>query len=72
MHILVSNDDGYSSEGIAALANAMSDFGRVSVFAPEVDKSGSSNSLTLDRPLVVKKAKTVITNKYRLKYSCFF
>ncbi len=58
MHILVSNDDGYSSEGIAALANAMSDFGRVSVFAPEVDKSGSSNSLTLDRPLVVKKAKT--------------
>ena len=58
MHILVSNDDGYSSEGIVALANAMSDFGRVSVFAPEVDKSGSSNSLTLDRPLVVKKAKT--------------
>lgn len=58
MHILVTNDDGYLSEGIAALANAMKDFGRVSVFAPEGDRSGSSNSLTLDRPLRVKKAQT--------------
>jgi 5'-nucleotidase len=58
VHILVSNDDGYLSEGILALANAMKDFGEVSVFAPEVDRSGSSNSLTLDRPLRVKKTKT--------------
>ncbi len=58
MHILVTNDDGYLSEGIIALAKAMRDFGRVSVFAPEVDKSGSSNSLTLNRPLIVKKAKS--------------
>ena len=54
----LTNDDGYLSEGIIALAKAMRDFGRVSVFAPEVDKSGSSNSLTLNRPLIVKKAKS--------------
>ena len=59
MHILVSNDDGYSSEGIIELAKAMSDFGKVSVFAPEIDKSGSSNSLTLDRPLLVRKTKSI-------------
>ena len=58
MHILVSNDDGYSSEGIIELAKAMSDFGKVSVFAPEIDKSGSSNSLTLNRPLLVRKTKS--------------
>ena len=58
MHILVSNDDGYSSKGIFALATAMNDFGKVSVYAPEVNKSGSSNSLTLDRPLFVKKAES--------------
>ena len=56
MHILVSNDDGYLSPGIRALASAMHEFGEVSVFAPEIDKSGSSNSLTLDRPLRVKKS----------------
>ena len=56
MHILVTNDDGYLSKGIAELASAMENFGKVSVFAPEVDKSGSSNSLTLDRPLRVKES----------------
>lgn len=56
MHILVSNDDGYFSPGIAALARAMEAFGRVTVVAPEADRSGASNSLTLDRPLYVRQS----------------
>jgi 5'-nucleotidase len=56
MHILVSNDDGYFSPGIAALAQAMAEFGQVTVVAPEADRSGASNSLTLDRPLYVRQS----------------
>lgn len=51
MYILVSNDDGVSSPGIKALYNAMVDFGTCQVLAPMNDMSGTSNSLTLDRPL---------------------
>ena len=54
--ILVSNDDGYFSPGIAALAEAMRGFGEVTVVAPEADRSGASNSLTLDRPLYVRQS----------------
>ena len=53
MHILVSNDDGYSAPGIKALATQMKRFGRVTVVAPEHNHSGASNSLTLNRPLSV-------------------
>jgi 5'-nucleotidase len=56
MRILVSNDDGYFSPGIEALARAMAAFGQVTVVAPEADRSGASNSLTLDRPLYVRKS----------------
>jgi 5'-nucleotidase len=56
MRILLSNDDGYFAPGIAALAQALSSLGTVTVVAPERDRSGASNSLTLDRPLSVKKA----------------
>ena len=56
MRILVSNDDGYFSPGIAALAEALSRMGEVTVVAPERDRSGASNSLTLDRPLTVRRA----------------
>jgi 5'-nucleotidase len=56
MRILVSNDDGYFSPGIDALARALSSFAEVSVVAPERDRSGASNSLTLDRPLSVRRA----------------
>jgi len=54
--ILVSNDDGYFAPGIAALAAALERLGEVTVVAPERDRSGASNSLTLDRPLVVRRA----------------
>ena len=56
MRILISNDDGYFSPGLAALAQAMSSLGEVTVVAPERDRSGASNSLTLDRPLKVRRA----------------
>lgn len=55
MRILVSNDDGYFAPGIAALAEALSSLGEVTVVAPERDRSGASNSLTLDRPLSLRR-----------------
>jgi 5'-nucleotidase len=54
--ILVSNDDGYFAPGITLLAEALARLGDVTVVAPERDRSGASNSLTLDRPLVVRRA----------------
>lgn len=56
MHILLSNDDGYFAPGLAVLAETLAPLGKVTVVAPERDRSGASNSLTLDRPLAVRKA----------------
>jgi 5'-nucleotidase len=56
MRILVSNDDGYFAPGITLLAEALRRFGEVTVVAPARDRSGASNSLTLDRPLIVRRA----------------
>ena len=57
MRILVSNDDGYFSPGIEALAAALADLAQeLTVVAPERDRSGASNSLTLDRPQQVRRA----------------
>jgi 5'-nucleotidase len=56
MRILVSNDDGYFAPGLAVLAKALAEVGEVTVVAPERDRSGSSNSLTLDRPLTLRRA----------------
>ncbi len=53
MKILISNDDGYLAPGIEALANALAPIADITVVAPESNRSGSSNSLTLDRPLRV-------------------
>lgn len=51
MKILVSNDDGYQSPGLITLVDALGRLGDVMVVAPERDRSGASNSLTLDVPL---------------------
>lgn len=56
MRILLSNDDGYFAPGLEVLAGALADMGEVVVVAPEQNRSGASNSLTLDRPLMLKKA----------------
>jgi len=57
MRILLSNDDGYFAPGITLLAEMLSPLGEVTVVAPERDRSGASNSLTLDRPLTVRRAR---------------
>ncbi|MEW5837234.1 MAG: 5'/3'-nucleotidase SurE [Pseudomonadota bacterium] len=51
MNILISNDDGVYSPGIRALAEAMRPLGKVMIVAPDRDRSGASNSLTLSSPL---------------------
>lgn len=51
MRILLSNDDGYQAPGLTALAESLSAVGDVVVVAPERDRSGASNSLTLVRPI---------------------
>lgn len=57
MRILLSNDDGYFAPGLEALARALGEVGDVTVVAPEADRSGASNSLTLDRPLILRRAR---------------
>ena len=54
MRILLSNDDGYFAPGLAALAQALAPLADITVVAPERDRSGASNSLTLDRPLMLR------------------
>lgn len=56
MKILVSNDDGYRAEGIRRLREALSTLAEVTVVAPDRNRSGASNSLTLDVPLRVFEA----------------
>lgn len=51
MKILISNDDGVHAPGLAALAAALQEFAEIQVVAPDRNRSGASNSLTLDRPL---------------------
>ena len=54
MRILLSNDDGYFAPGLAALARTLAPLADITVVAPERDRSGASNSLTLDRPLMLR------------------
>lgn len=51
MKILISNDDGVHATGIASLETVMKTLGEVTVVAPERNRSGASNSLTLDNPI---------------------
>lgn len=51
MRVLVSNDDGVEAPGIHVLAKYMAQLGEVTVVAPDRDRSGASNSLTLDAPI---------------------
>jgi 5'-nucleotidase len=57
MRILLSNDDGYFAPGLTILAATLAARGHdITVVAPDLDRSGASNSLTLDRPLSVRSA----------------
>jgi len=51
MHILISNDDGYLAPGLYCLAEALRTVAQISVVVPDRDRSGASNSLTLDNPI---------------------
>src|SRR5215213_239252 len=55
VRILITNDDGYHSEGIIALENALSEIGDCYVVAPATEMSGASHSLTLSRPLRIRR-----------------
>lgn len=57
MHILVTNDDGVTAPGLLALAQAMRQFGKVSIVAPDHDWSGGGHVKTLNRPLRVRRVK---------------
>ncbi|HEV8442664.1 MAG TPA: 5'/3'-nucleotidase SurE [Steroidobacteraceae bacterium] len=56
MRILISNDDGYRARGILALRDALEGLGDLTVVAPDRNRSGASNSLTLEVPLRVAQA----------------
>jgi 5'-nucleotidase len=53
MNILLSNDDGIGAPGLKSLADSLADLGRLTVVAPDRNRSGASNSLTLESPLRV-------------------
>jgi len=57
MRILIANDDGYLAPGLAALVQACQGLGEIAVFAPEQNASGTSNALTLNRPLNIFEAR---------------
>ena len=54
MEILISNDDGIEATGIRVLAESMRGLGGVTIVAPDRNRSGASNSLTLDAPIRIK------------------
>jgi 5'-nucleotidase len=54
MEILISNDDGIEATGIRVLADSMRGLGGVTIVAPDKNRSGASNSLTLDAPIRIK------------------
>ena len=51
VRFLLSNDDGYNAPGLRCMARHLQDLGAVTIVAPDRNRSGASNSLTLDNPL---------------------
>jgi 5'-nucleotidase len=62
MRILITNDDGVYSPGIAALAEVASRFGEVRIVAPNVEMSSAAHSITASRPLDYKRARIQFAN----------
>ncbi len=56
MYILISNDDGYQAPGLLCLAQALAAIADITVVAPDRNRSGASNSLTIDNPLRITQA----------------
>lgn len=71
MHILISNDDGLDARGIRLLSERIAaDVERVTVVAPDRDRSGASNSLTLDRPIRVERRDAGVFKVYGTPTDC--
>jgi 5'-nucleotidase len=66
MRLLISNDDGIYSPGIAALAEIATEFGEVRVVAPDVERSSAGHSITSGRPLSYKRTKHMKVQAYRV------
>ncbi|MGE5525421.1 MAG: 5'/3'-nucleotidase SurE [Rhodospirillaceae bacterium] len=66
MNILIANDDGVYSPGIAALAEAASRFGHVRIVAPDVEMSSAGHSITATRPLSYKRTPLGSFEAYRV------
>src|ERR1700745_866206 len=66
MRILVSNDDGIYSPGIAALATAATRFGEVRIVAPDVEQSSMGHAITSNRPLRYKRTPVKDFEAYRV------
>ena len=54
MHFLISNDDGINARGIQVLSQRLRSMGQVTIVAPNQNRSGASNSLTLDSPVRIR------------------
>ncbi|HET7600858.1 MAG TPA: 5'/3'-nucleotidase SurE [Gemmatimonadales bacterium] len=66
MRILVANDDGIYSPGIAALAACAARFGEVRIVAPDVEQSSASHAITASRPLTYKRTPIGDFDAYRV------
>jgi 5'-nucleotidase len=66
MRILITNDDGVYSPGIAALAESAAAFGEVRIVAPDVERSSAGHSITATRPLTVKRTPLPGLDAYRV------
>ena len=66
MRILIANDDGYLAPGLSALVRACQGLGHIDVIAPEQNASGTSNALTLTRPLSVFEARGELVKGFRV------
>ena len=66
LRLLISNDDGIYSPGIAALAEVAMEFGEVRVVAPDVERSSAGHSITSGRPLSYKRTKHMKVQAYRV------
>ena len=66
MRILITNDDGVYSPGIAALAQVASRFGDVRIVAPDVEMSSASSSITSSRPVTYKRTPLPGIDAYRV------
>lgn len=70
MHILISNDDGYLARGLRVLADSLAEIATVTVVAPDRNRSGASNSLTLDSPLRVEQVSDAVYFVYGTPTDC--